>query len=168
MSQWEHEKQEERERVSVRYQLFPVLVTFSVQHQSSGFTSFNNLLIRKFSLHITPLWLLSQSRVFPAPLCVRSWRWTRQPGHQTLLVRSACLKELDAKGFFPGLCSNFKCEFSSCRFPYELKKKPNKPRNPFAVFRNLETATGKQSSLSCPAGLGWICCKMTPAALQYP
>lgn len=144
MSQWEHEKQEERERVSVRYQLFPVLVTFSVQHQSSGSTSFNNLLIRKFSLHITPLWLLSQSRVFPATLCVRSWRWTRQPGHQTLLVRSACLKELDAKGFFPGLCSNFKCEFSSCRFPYELKKKKNKPRNPFAVFRNLETATGKQ------------------------
>lgn len=42
------------------------------------------------------------------------------------------------------------------------------PTNPFAVFRNLEIVTGKQSNLSCPRGLGWIWCKVTPAALQHP
>jgi len=44
-----------------RYQLFPVLVTLSVQPQSAGSTSFNNhLLVRKFSLQ-TALRFLFQS-----------------------------------------------------------------------------------------------------------
>lgn len=80
--QWEHEKREEGERLSVRYQLFPVLVTFSIQHQSSGSASFNdNLLIKKFSLHTAPLWFLFQSRALPGPS-----QW----------------EILNAKSFFPG------------------------------------------------------------------
>lgn len=63
----------------VRYQLFPVLVMFSVQHQSAGSTSFNtHLPIRKFSLRIT-LRFLFQSTPFPASLRARSWRRTTQP-----------------------------------------------------------------------------------------
>lgn len=148
---------------AVRYQLFPVLVMFSVWHQSSGSASFNdNLLIRKFSLHIAPLVSISEQGIASPSewelLEMNQAAWTSE----LWLARSACLRKVDAKSFFPGLCSSF--EFSSCKFSYELKN----PTNPFIVFRNLEIATGKQSSLSCPTSLGWIWCKMTPAALQYP
>lgn len=67
-------------------------------HPSSGSASFNDsLLVRKFSLHIT-LWFLSQSRAFPALLM-------GDPGDEP-------------GSLAPGLCSNFKFEFSSCKFPY--------------------------------------------------
>lgn len=136
---------------AVRYQLFPVLVMFSVWHSSSGSASFNdNLLIRKFPLHTAALVSISEQGIASSSqwelLEMNQAAWTSE----LWLARSACLRELDAKSFFPVLCGNFKFEFSSCKFSYELKK----PTNPFVVFRNLEIATGKQSSLSCPTSLG--------------